>query len=225
MPHPGTGGAMMNEALVSDERISLNAPPINPLLSRNLILDERRHVLSSLYRFDILDGDSLQTLMTCREQNVSPWLRWLRMTSLNRTTPFDFAVESPAGQSVMRVRRGVPVVASRVEVLDANGDLIGSFAQKPFSMTGSFDVLDANDEPVCRLKGRAAGREFLFITPDGTDLGRIVKEWAGFKRALITGAVRYRIHIEPEVPEDPNLRQLILASAICVASVLKIDIP
>jgi len=204
------------------------APPeagVGPLMLNQFLIEERGGPFHPALNYNILDPASGRIIMTCRENAVSLFTRILRYSSLRRATPFDLTVAAASGEPLMHIRRGVPVFVSRVAVLDPSGVPIGEFCQKAFSVGGAFDVLDARERLLCRLRGHAAGREFAFVTPDGVELARISRKWAGIARELITGEDRFLLEIDPAVPEDEGLRQLLLASAICVGTVLKIVLP
>ncbi len=195
------------------------------VLQRNQFLVEESGAFRAAYSFDIRDPESHETLMACREPPLTGLTRLLRFSDLKRTTPFRLDVTATDGQSLMRISRGIPIAVSRVEVFDRDGVPIGGFRQKPFSISGAFDVLDARGEQVCRLKGKATGTTFEFETQDNVVLARILKQWAGMRKELLTTADHYLLSIEEAVPDDPTIRSLILASAICVCMVVKFRLP
>ena len=195
------------------------------LNGNNYLVEERADVLKAAFNMDIRDPDTGEVLMECREDNIGPVSKCFRFSELKRTTPFDLHVRTPAGAPVMRVRRGIPIAISRVKVLDETGFPIGEFKQKPFSFGGAFDVLDATDVPVCRLEGKRGGTLFRFLTPDQIELARVTKKWAGLGKELFTSADHHLLTIDDAVPPDKTLRRLILASAICIGMVLKIELP
>jgi hypothetical protein len=58
-------------------------------------------------------------------------------------TPFHIELSTPLGEKVLTVKRGISIFRSRVEVLGAQDQLLGSFQQHFFSIGGQFDILDA----------------------------------------------------------------------------------
>lgn len=109
---------------------------------------------------------------------------------------------------------------SKVKVLDEQGQAIGGFKQKFFSIGGSFNVLDANDKPICLLKGKWTGWDFKFMDGE-TELAHVTKKWAGLGKELFTSADNYVLEISESVPADNVVRQLILAAVMCIDMVLK----
>jgi uncharacterized protein YxjI len=110
-------------------------------------------------------------------------------------------------------------------VLDENNIIIGGFKQRFFSISGTFDVVDANDNIVCTLKGGFTGSNYRFLGPDNVELASVTKKWAGLSREIFTSTDDFLLHIDDAVLPDSITRQLILGSVICIAMVLKIEIP
>lgn len=200
---------------------------MHDILQRNVFLiEEQAAPLQASYHFDVRDPDTGAILITCREPHLGKLTRLFRFADLlRRTTPFDLRGCDSEGRQVVRLTRGIPLMASRVHVRDAGDALIGTLQQHAFSIGGAFDVLDATDQPVCRLQGRATRTDFSLLTPDGVALARITKRWAGFSKELLTSADHYLLQIDPVVPPDPTLRQLILASALGIGLMVKFELP
>ena len=194
------------------------------VLDRSLFfVRESTGVLKASYAYDVVDPETEQTILRCREQNLGVFAKLLRFTDLRRATPFDFVVRTADGEPLMRVGRGIPIISSRVRVLDAHDDPLGGFALKPFSIGGAFDVLDATGIPVCQLKGGMTGRRFGFLAPDGFELAHVEKKWAGVGKELFSSASEYVLRIDQAVPGASTTRHLILASVLCIGMVLKVD--
>jgi uncharacterized protein YxjI len=81
--------------------------------------------------------------------------------------------------------------------------------------------MDAQDNPVCTLKGKWTGWDFRFITDDGIEFAHVSKKWAGLGKELFTSADNYMLEISEQVPHDSEIRQLILAAVMCIDMVLK----
>ena len=101
---------------------------------------------------------------------------------------------------------------------------MGGFDQKPFSISGAFDVVDASGAAVCRLKGGLTGWSHSFVA-DNVTLAKVTKKWAGLGKELLTSADDFMLEIDETVPPDSTVRQLIFASVICIGLVLKVELP
>ncbi len=192
-----------------------------PILTGNLFL-VKEHVgfFKAANNFDIYDPETGALVMECREEKLGFLTKMLRFTDYKRMTPFDVQVRTPDGEPVVRVTRGVSLFLSKVKVLDENDEVIGGFKQKLFSIGGAFQVLNADDKPLCELKGKWTGWDFSFMA--GTSqLARVTKKWGGLGKELFTSADNYVLSIDEKVPSDSPLRQLILGAVMCIDMVLK----
>ena len=170
--------------------------------------------------FDIHDPDNDRIVMECREERLGFITKLLRFTDYKRMTPFDVQIRTPDGRQVVRVKRGISFFLSKVQVLDENDQVIGGFKQKLFSIGGAFNVLDANGQVVCALKGKWTGWDFRFMAAE-KELAHVTKKWGGLGKELFTSADNYILSISPDVPPAHPVRKLILAAVMCIDMVLK----
>ena len=191
------------------------------ILNKNLFLvKEHVGMFKAANNYDIYDPDNGQIIMECREDNLGFLTKLLRFTDYKRMTPFDIQIRTPQGEKVVRVKRGISIFLSKVDVLDEYNKVIGGFKQKLFSIGGAFTVLDTREKPVCQLKGKWTGWDFKFL--DGNkELAQVTKKWAGIGKELFTTADNYVLQISDSVPQDDVARQLILAAVMCIDMVLK----
>src|SRR6188768_3273062 len=125
---------------------------MNPILNENVFLvKEHTGIFKASNNFDIYNPETKQITLNCREENLGFFTKMLRFTDFKRMTPFEIVIKSPTGEKVITVKRGVSWFLSTVEVLDERGMLVGKFKQKFFTIGGKFEVLDANDSPLCML--------------------------------------------------------------------------
>jgi len=194
---------------------------MDPALQRNMFLvKEHVGVFKAANNYDVLDPQSGQVVLHCREDGLGFFTRLLRFTDYKRMTPFDIRIKTPDGATVVRVTRGVSLLVSNVKVLDEYDHVVGGFKQKFFSIGGRFAVLDAQDQPVCTLQGSWTGWDFKFVT-GGTVLAQVTKKWAGLGKELFTSADNYMLTIAAAVrPDDPR-RLLLLAAVMSIDMVLK----
>lgn len=191
------------------------------VLKNNIYLvKEHLGILKAANNFDIHDPVSGAVIMECREPTLGFFTKLLRFTDYKSMTPFDVQIRLPNGEPVVRIKRGVSIWLSRVEVTDSDNRLIGTFKQKLFSFGGKFDLLDSNDNVTCQLKGNLIGWNFRFIR-DEIQLAHVSKQWSGLGKEFFTSADNYVLEISQQVGEDMELRKLILAAVMCIDMVLK----
>ena len=194
---------------------------MHPSLNKNtFFVKEHVGMFKAQNNFDILDPETGETVLICREPNLGTITKLLRFTDYKRMTPFSVEIQTPEGETLITVKRGVSLFLSKVDVLDQSGARIGGFKQKFFSVGGAFDVLGADDTPLCTLKGKWTSWSFRFMAGDN-ELASVSKKWAGIGKELFTSADNYILQISDMVPADQPARQLILAAVMCIDMVLK----
>jgi uncharacterized protein YxjI len=192
----------------------------SPLCANLFFVKEHTGIFKAANNFDIHDPETGQIVMECREERLGWITRLLRFSEYKRKTPFNVEIRTPDGRQIVRVQRGISIFLSKVRVYDENDQLIGGFKQKLFSIGGAFTVLNANDEPVCMLKGKWTGWDFRFMAGE-KELAHVTKKWAGLGKELFTSADNYILSISPDVPPTHTVRKLILAAVMCIDMVLK----
>ncbi len=194
---------------------------MNPILQRNLyVVKEHVGMFKAANNYDILDPETGEIILHCREPHLGMITKMLRFTDYKRMTPFDVRITTTDGDPVVTIQRGISIFLSKVKVLDENEKHIGGFKQKLFTIGGKFDVLDTRDEPLCQLQGKWTSWSFEFIAGDKV-LGKVSKKWAGVGKELFTTADTYVLEIDSAVPADSPTRMLILAAVMCIDMVLK----
>lgn len=194
---------------------------MHEVLKRNVFfVKEHVGMFKAANNYDIYDPQTGNIIMECREERLGIITKLLRFTECKRMTPFDIQIRTPDGNQLIRITRGISVFLSNVKVLDEHDKVIGGFKQKFFSIGGSFNVLDANDNPICLLKGKWTGWNFKFLVGE-TEIAHVTKKWAGIGKELFTSADNYVLEISESVPTDNVQRQLILAAVMCIDMVLK----
>jgi uncharacterized protein YxjI len=194
---------------------------MHPALHRNtFFVKEQVGLFKASNNYDILDPETGEEILHCREDNLNPITKMLRFTEYKRMTPFNVQIRTADGEPVARVSRGISLFRSKVDVHDEQDQKIGGFKQKLLSVGGAFDVLGADDEPLCHLKGKWTGWDFKFVA-GSTELAQVTKKWAGVGKELFTSADNYVLQISDQVPRDNSVRQLILGAVTCIDMVLK----
>ena len=194
---------------------------MHPVLQRNVFfVKEHLGFFKAANNYDILDPQTQQVIMHCREERLGIFTKMFRFTDYKRLTPFEVIIRTPDGQPVLCVKRGIALFTSKVEVLDEREQRVGGFAQKFFSLTDKFTVVGDNNQPLCVLKGNWTSWDFAFMAGD-QELARVSKQWGGLAKELFTSADNYVLQINPAVPPTSSLRMLILAAVMCIDLVLK----
>lgn len=190
------------------------------LKKNNFFVKEQVGMFKASNSYDIFDPESNQKIIECREPNLGIFTKIFRFTDYKRMTPFNVEVRTPDGANILSVKRGFSIFDSRVEVLDENNQLVGTFRRKLFSIGGKFDVLDAQGNVVCTLQGKWTSWDFRFMKGE-KELANVSKKWAGLGKELFTSADNYMLSIDSSVAANDPARILIMAAVLCIDMVLK----
>ena len=194
---------------------------MNQVLNRNLFfVKEHVGMFKAANNYDILNPETQEIIMLCREENLGFFTKMFRFSDYKRMTPFNIVISTTTGETIVTIKRGISFFRSLVEVFDPNGMLIGTFRQRMMSLGGKFDLLDTNGNVLCSLQGNWKGWDFKFMKDD-IELASVSKKWAGLGKELFTTADNYMLQIESLVKPNDPLRMSILAAVMCIDMVLK----
>lgn len=194
---------------------------MHPILNRNQFF-VREHVgmFKAANNFDVLDPQTGETIIHCREDNLGFFTKLMRFSDYKTMSPFDVELRTPSGEVLVRVRRGWSFFLSSVDIYDEKDQRLGYFKQRFFSVGGKFDVFNKEDKHLCTLRGKWTSWEFTFER-EGREFAMVSKKWAGLGKEFFTTADNYVLKIEEDVPKNHPIRSLILAAVMCIDLVLK----
>jgi len=188
-------------------------------------IQEHKKILSSVQSYDMKNGETGELVGSARE-DIGVLTKTLRWVVSKQFLPTKVEVrEKPDDSLVFTLSRGWYLFRSRVEVRDAQGELVGYFKSKFFTISGGFHVYDKNDKYFAHVKGRLLGFDYRFLTEDGkVELGQVSKViggMAGVARELFFSADHYFLKINPDLTEQPMAKMLLLAATLAVDIIYK----
>jgi uncharacterized protein YxjI len=188
---------------------------------QRFLIKERVAFLKTVDTYDIFDPDSQDQVGIASEEpgTWNKWLRWIISKQLMSTRVV--VREMDDASLVFTIRKPFSLWRARVEVYDAEDNLVGYFKSKLFSMGGGFWVYDQHDQQFAEIKGDWKGWNFKFLTPDGQEVGLVTKKWAGLGKELFTSADTYIVSISDSLSTHPIAKMLLLAAALAIDVVYK----
>ena len=196
---------------------------MDSILEKNLYLfKEHLGLIKAHNNYDIYDPESKEMILHCREKNLNFFYKIVRIffKDYKRMTPFEIEIKGLTGKKILKVKKGVSFILSKIQVYDENDNIVGIFKQRLFPFGNDFDMLDKSENLVCKLKGNFIGWNFKFLKGD-SEVGLVTKKWAGIGKEMFTSADNYILEIKDKVEKDSPLRLLILAAVICIDMVIK----
>ncbi|MCI0704537.1 MAG: oxidoreductase [Planctomycetia bacterium] len=188
-------------------------------------ITEHKKILSSVQSYDIKNGETGDVVGSAKE-NIGSLTQVLRWVMSKQFLPTMVEVrEKPDDSLVFTLRRGWYLFRSRVEVRDAQGELVGYFKSKFFTISGGFHVYDKDDKYFAHVKGRLFGFHYKFLTEDDkVEMGEVSKQIggvAGLAREMFFSADNYFLKINPDLAEQPMSKMLLLAATLAVDIIYK----
>ncbi len=188
-------------------------------------ITEHKKILSSVQSYEIKNGETGDLVGTAIE-NLGGLTKVLRWVASKQFFPTLVEVrEKPDDSLVFTLSRGWYLFRSRVEVRDAQGQLIGSFKSKFFTISGGFHVYDKDEKYFAHVKGKMFGFKYKFLTEDGkVELGEVSKKLgglAGLAKELFFSSDNYFLKVNPELAEQPLAKMLLLAATLAVDVIYK----
>ncbi len=159
-------------------------------------IKERVRVLRISDTYDILDPQTQENIGIAVERPGN-FIRVLRLLINKRLLPTRVDVHEHENQPpILSIKRGANPFTARIDILNGEGEAIGYFKSKLFSLGGGFHVYDVRDNKVAEVKGNWKGWDFKFIDNSGKQVGTVTKSWAGFAQELFTSADNYVINLQ-----------------------------
>jgi uncharacterized protein YxjI len=188
-------------------------------------ITEHKKILSSVQSYDIKNGET-GDLVGIAIENIGGLTKLLRWVMSKQLLPTTVEVrEKPDDSLVFTIRRGAYLFRSRVEVRDAQGQLVGYFKSKFLTISGGFHVYDKDDKYFANVQGKMFGFNYKFLTEDGkVQLGEVAKKLgglAGIAREIFFSADNYFLKVNPDLAEQPLAKMLLLAATLAVDIIYK----
>jgi uncharacterized protein YxjI len=190
------------------------------LYLRTFLVKERVAMFKLVDTYDIYDPATGEKIAEAHEE-VPGWSKFARFFINKQLLPTSVSIY-PEGEefALLTIRRGVALFRPKVTVQNADGELVGYFKSKMFSLGGGFYVFNPDDSQLADVKGDWKGWNFKFHTDDGRLMGTVTKKWAGLGKELFTSADNYVIAVEdPEAGDDASA--LLLAAGLAIDTVYK----
>ena len=192
-------------------------------LQENIFLfKEHLGLFKASNNYDIYDPQTNEIILHCREKNLHPLYKVVRMflPDFKRMTPFEIEIRSLDEKKIIRVKKSLSLILAKIEVFNENDKLIGLFKQKLFPLGNNFEMFNDKGELVSKLQGSIIGWNFKFLKGE-TTVAKVTKKWSGIGKEMFTSADNYVLEITDTVDKTDPLRLLIFAAVICIDMVLK----
>jgi hypothetical protein len=191
------------------------------VLESNSFVISRPHTRRSTPRkLDIHDGETGEFLGTATTQ-----LGWfgfaVGLIFGKKGIPAVTEVRERLDDSLVFTLHRSGLLARRMEILDAQGERLGSYHPKSLRLTGGIAISDALGNPFGEVRGKWLKTDLLIVTPDGkAELGRVTQYQSGLFKELFARPRAYCVWVNPDFTEQPIAKMLILGAALAADDLL-----
>ncbi len=179
-------------------------------------IKERVKLLRISDTYDILDPETQEHIGIAVER-PGQLTRVLRLLISKQLLPTRIDIHDDENNPpLLSIRRGVNLLGAKIDILNADGQPVGYFKSKLFTLSGGFRVYDIHDKQVAEVKGNWKGWNFKFLDTSGNQLGTVTKSWAGLSQELFSSADNYIIRLQNP---DQGTSGLLLAAGLAIDAV------
>lgn len=164
-------------------------------------------------------NDSGQSIGSVR-QKISLGHKVLRILINKAILPFKLEIVNTDEQLEATISRGWTFFMSKIQIHDANENLIGAVNQKFKFFKPVFKIFNNSEIQIAEISGDWKAWNFTIKNESGAQIGTISKKWAGAMKEIFTSADKYNVNIDSHYANQQN-KVTILASAITIDMVLK----
>lgn len=186
-----------------------------------LLVQQQGSFVETAANYEITHPDG-RVLGSVRQVGQSAAKQLVRaFTNFDKHMTHRFEVLDADGNVMLQLTRPAKVMKSKIVVSDGAGNEIGRVVQENAFRKIRFD-LEVGGRSIGRIKG-TSWSDWDFVIYDETDaeIGRVVKSFEGIAKALLRNSDSYVVSMHRPL-EDP-LRQMVIASAVCIDTALHID--
>jgi uncharacterized protein YxjI len=186
------------------------------LKKNSFVVKEQAKMFSLRKNYDIFDGQTGEAVGSAN-QKVSGLMAVLGPLLGKDRVPVTLEVRTKDKDEVAFIVRRRGLLFKKVEVADAQGQLLGRCKAKAFTLTGGFHVYDKDGKHFAEVKGRWLKAEYQFVKPgDKAAMGTVSKKWGGLAKELFTSASTFGVQFDAEGARGETARRLILGAALAI---------
>jgi uncharacterized protein YxjI len=186
--------------------------------ANDYFIDEKVNYFKFGNTYNIYDKDAQQVGVI--NQKVTGWHKMLRLVLNKAMFPFLLEVRDMDNDLQVSIRRGWTFWMSKVVIVDANENTIGTIKQKFKLFKPTFTITNASENTIAIITGDWKAWDFKITDASKNSIGSINKKWGGVLKEAFTRADKYYVSIVPEYAEDVN-KMAIVSCAITIDMVLK----
>jgi len=154
------------------------------------------------------------------KQKLTSGQKMLRLILSKTMLPFLIEIRNADDELEATIIRGWTFLISRVNVLDALGNDIGTIQQQFKLIKPTLNVFNSTGTLNAKITGDWKGWNFVINNISGSQIGIITKKWNGVMKEIFTTADKYNLTVDP-IYSSKEHKIVLLASAISIDMIFK----
>ena len=187
--------------------------------SNTYFIDEKVNLFkfANAYKIYNENGDQLGQV----EQRLSVGAKILRLLISKAMLPFKFDIVNANGQVEATITRGWTFWMTKINILDASGNMVGKIRQKFAFLKATFIIETPEGTEIAKIVGDWKAWNFSITDNTGSEIGTITKKWNGVMKEMFTTADKYVVDLIPAYNNSTSQKMAVLTAAITIDMVLK----
>lgn len=187
--------------------------------SNTYFIDEKVNLFkfANAYKIYNENGDQLGQV----EQRLSVGAKILRLLISKAMLPFKFDIVNANGQVEATITRGWTFWMTKINILDASGNMVGRIRQKFAFLKATFIIETPEGTEIAKIVGDWKAWNFSITDNTGSEIGTITKKWNGVMKEMFTTADKYVVDLIPAYNNSTSQKMAVLTAAITIDMVLK----
>lgn len=188
------------------------------LETNSFFIDEKVNFLKFENAYQIYNEQG--QIIGYMKQKLTSGQKMLRLILSKTMLPFLIEIRNTDDELVASVIRGWTFLISRVSVLDAQGNDIGTIQQQFKLIKPTLNVFNNTGTLNAKISGDWKGWNFVINNTSGSQIGIITKKWNGALKEIFTTADKYNLTVDPTY-SSKEYKIVLLASAISIDMIFK----
>lgn len=187
--------------------------------SNTYFIDEKVNFFkfANAYKIYNENGDQLGQV----EQRLSIGAKILRLLINKSMLPFKFDIVNANGQVEATITRGWTFWMTKINILDASGNMVGRIRQKFAFLKATFIIETPEGIEIAKIVGDWKAWNFSITDNTGSEIGTITKKWNGVMKEMFTTADKYVVDLIPAYNNSTSQKMAVLTAAITIDMALK----
>jgi uncharacterized protein YxjI len=186
--------------------------------TNSFFIDEKVNILKFENCYQVFNekGEKIGSI----NQKLSLGQKLLRLLINKAMLPFKLEIKDANDNLISSINRGWNFFLSNITVKDSKDVTIGFIKQKFSFLKPTFKIFDTSENLLAVINGDWKAWDFAIKNAEDHTIGTINKKWAGAMKEIFTTADKYNVKIDSAF-SNQMVKIIVVSGAITIDMVLK----